>query len=749
VRTAPVIDKYPRPDAAPAPLPADELSRFERLLVELSAGFINLPAGRIDEAIDDGLRRIVEALDIERSTLNSRSPTSGQIEMTHSYAVPGVDRAYTFGAGPELWPWAWSRLRANQPVVFERVDDLPPEASIDRANYERIGLKSHVTMPMIVDGELYGGLSFGSIRRERAWPEELLERMRLLAQIFGSALARKRAQLQLEESEARLDAIVRSALHAILAVDAEQRVVLFNAAAERMFGCSASQAIGAPLDHFIPERFRAAHRAHVERFGRTGETSRPMGASAALWALRADGTEFPIEASISQATIGGQQLLTVILRDVTDRVRAAREIDQALEFERLLADLSASMLRAPSLDPDRAIPDALRAIGEFLRIDRVALWWVSPKDDHFSLMHWWSAPGVPPPPATLRRADVPWFSDRLLRGEVVRFADPGELPARATPDGKLPQGLGTRSLLLVPLWVDGDIAAVLSLAVQGAARAWPDALVPRVTLFGEALATLLQHDRKARQLAEAQSDAAQFRERLAHLVRVHTVGEMSAALAHEITQPLGAIENYALAARRRANEASPDLPKVLELIDKMIGQAARAGEVVTRLRGLVKRHDLELKALDVEGAVRTCIDMVKTDCELRDLRIELNTAGALPVVVADEIHVQQVILNLLRNAIEAMTLAPPHADWVITVETALRGPDEVSVRIADRGPGIAEGDLERVFESFYSSKPAGLGVGLAICRKLIEAHGGALWAAHNPGGGAAFQFTLPVRAVED
>jgi len=233
------------------------------------------------------------------------------------------------------------------------------------------------------------------------------------------------------------------------------------------------------------------------------------------------------------------------------------------------------------------------------------------------------------------------------------------------------------------------------------------------------------------------------------LVRVHTVGEMSAALAHEITQPLGAIENYALAARRRVGEAPPDLPKVLDLIDKVIGQAARAGDVVTRLRGLVKRHDLELKALDVEGAVRACIDMVKTDCELREIRIELNAAGGLPVVVADEIHVQQVILNLLRNAIEAMSHPQPEAARVITVETALRGLDEVSVRIVDRGPGIAEGDLERVFESFYSTKPGGLGVGLAICRKLIEAHGGALWAAHNPGGGAAFQFTLPVRAAGD
>ena len=253
----------------------------------------------------------------------------------------------------------------------------------------------------------------------------------------------------------------------------------------------------------------------------------------------------------------------------------------------------------------------------------------------------------------------------------------------------------------------------------------------------------------ARQSAErrkqaAEVEAAQWRERLAHLVRVHTAGEMSAALAHEITQPLGAIENYALAARRRMGEDSPDLARVADLLDKVIGQATRAGDVVTRMRGMVQRHELEPKEIDVERAVRQCVDMVKMDCEVRDIRIELKPAGALPPVVVDEIHLQQVILNLLRNAMEAVEGPRPGISREITIEIGLEGADAVSVQVADRGGGIAEGDLERVFESFYSTKPTGLGVGLAICRKLIEAHGGALRASHNPGGGAVFQFTLPV-----
>jgi two-component system, LuxR family, sensor kinase FixL len=137
------------------------------------------------------------------------------------------------------------------------------------------------------------------------------------------------------------------------------------------------------------------------------------------------------------------------------------------------------------------------------------------------------------------------------------------------------------------------------------------------------------------------------------------------------------------------------------------------------------------------------------DCELRAIRVEVRPAAGRTVVVADEIHFQQVVLNLLRNAMEAVETVVPGAARQIDVAARLDGAGAVLVEVADRGPGIAEGDLERVFESFYSTKPRGLGIGLAICRKLIEAHGGALWASHHPAGGAVFRFTLPVAAPAD
>jgi PAS domain S-box-containing protein len=179
----------------------------------------------------------------------------------------------------------------------------------------------------------------------------------------------KAAEARLREGEARLHAIVQSAMDAIITVDAQQRVVLFNGAAERMFGATAGQAVGAPLANFIPERFRRAHGEHVERFGRTGETARRMGRQQALWALRADGTEFPIEASISHATVGGEQFFTVIIRDITARLAADAEIERSHAQLRSLAATMHEVREAEQTRIARELHDELGQALTALKMD--------------------------------------------------------------------------------------------------------------------------------------------------------------------------------------------------------------------------------------------------------------------------------------------------------------------------------------------------------------------------------------------
>src|SRR5215510_12702284 len=190
MRSPSIIAPQTPPTAVPS---TEELLQFERLLAELSAGFINLPTAQIDGAITEALRRIVELLGADRAQLVRFPPESDEALVTHSWAVKGVPpvspRAVT-----AAYPWGIGRLRAGQAVVVPRIDDLPPEAGVDKASFQRVGVRSNLTMPMAAAGRIEGALAFGCLRHERDWPEDLVQRVRVLADVFANALAHKRAQ---------------------------------------------------------------------------------------------------------------------------------------------------------------------------------------------------------------------------------------------------------------------------------------------------------------------------------------------------------------------------------------------------------------------------------------------------------------------------------------------------------------------------------------------------------------------------
>ncbi len=257
----------------------------------------------------------------------------------------------------------------------------------------------------------------------------------------------------------RLEAIVQSAMDAIITVDAGQRIVLFNAAAERMFGCRRSEAIGEPLERFIPARFRAGHHAHVERFAHTGTTSRRMGLQSALWALRCDGVEFPIEASISHARTGSQKLLTVILRDVTERVTAAQELE-----------LARAEVRAGEQRLNAIVQSAMDAIIAIDSDQRVVLFNAAAEKMF----------GCSVAEATGNSLDrfIPQRMRADHRAHVARFADTGETSRR----------MGVRSILL-GLRADGTEFPI-------------EASISQVDIGGQKLLTVILHDITQRARAE-------------------------------------------------------------------------------------------------------------------------------------------------------------------------------------------------------------------------------------------------------
>jgi signal transduction histidine kinase len=389
------------------------------------------------------------------------------------------------------------------------------------------------------------------------------------------------------------------------------------------------------------------------------------------------------------------------------RKRAQEALDMALGFERLATNILSSLLLAEMQNEAEVVEQGLGEIARFLQVQRVTLLERLPGTMAFRNVHRWRAPDVPPAPMQFGIAELPWVSARLASNEIVSFTRLDELPEAAEADRKTLQSLGACSQLVVPHCHNGNVIGALAIAAVYQERTWPLALIPGLRLLAGVFSSLSVRRASEAQKCAAEFEAAQWRERLAHLVRVHTAGELSCALAHEFTQPLGAIENYAMAARRRLGGPAPDLAKIGALLDNIVGQASRAGDLISRLRTMVKRHDLVPSRISLKRLIGDCVAMVKMECELRGIVVRQLVAANLPFVVVDEIHIQQVILNLLRNAMEAMEQVPEDADKVMTLRVGLCDSGCVSVSVADSGTGIAQGELEQVFESFFSNKPSG------------------------------------------
>jgi two-component system sensor kinase FixL len=229
---------------------------------------------------------------------------------------------------------------------------------------------------------------------------------------------------------------------------------------------------------------------------------------------------------------------------------------------------------------------------------------------------------------------------------------------------------------------------------------------------------------------------------LAHVARLSTLGEMAAELAHELNHPLYAILNYAKATRNvLAEEGTPDLESVREWNEEIADIALSAAEVVRRLRSFARRGESPRTACHVEEIIDEALALVAIEIRRSQVVVETSPASALPPVHADRVQIQQVLVNLLNNAMEAMQTMPADVRRM-TIGTSLSEAG-VEVVVSDCGAGLPPGGEAKIFEPYVTTKPQGLGMGLSIVRTIVEAHGGRLWATSNPEGGAAFHFTLP------
>ena len=269
-------------------------------------------------------------------------------------------------------------------------------------------------------------------------------------------------------------------------------------------------------------------------------------------------------------------------------------------------------------------------------------------------------------------------------------------------------------------------------------------LVSRVRIREEKL--VLANSKLDAQIAEqklAEDALHQAQTELAHVSRVTTMGELTASIAHEIKQPLAAVITNGNACLRWLARETPDLDEAREAVRRVIRDGNRANEVITRIRALLRKTETRKTQLDINEAIEEVILLTQKDAARRGVRLRLELTAGLPPVFGDRVQLQQVALNLVMNGVEAMALVNDRPRELL-ISSSQDGTEQLLVAVQDCGMGIDQENLEKIFQAFYTTKSQGMGMGLAISRSIIEAHGGRLWATPNEGEGATIQFTLPL-----
>ena len=248
------------------------------------------------------------------------------------------------------------------------------------------------------------------------------------------------------------------------------------------------------------------------------------------------------------------------------------------------------------------------------------------------------------------------------------------------------------------------------------------------------------------ELKRAEQRAEELRRDLAHVQRVSTAGQLSATLAHELNQPLGIILSNAQAAEELLKQRPPDVTELKEVVADIIAADRRASEVIQRMRALLKRGEMTRQPLLLNDVIREVLGLVRADLIGRGVTVNSDLSPDLPLANGDRVHLQQVVLNLILNAVDAMSTNRPGTRRLFL--TTARHQDQVRVSVRDEGVGLHV-NYDRLFQPYFTTKPHGLGMGLSICRSIIDAHGGRLWAEPQRERGAVFHFEVPVTGSQE
>jgi signal transduction histidine kinase len=431
--------------------------------------------------------------------------------------------------------------------------------------------------------------------------------------------------------------------------------------------------------------------------------------------------------------------ITVSRRAVPRRksVRPARaSLIETRQFEELVIELAGAFVRVTTDKIDEEINRWLERIVLTLGLDRSTIAEINPADGWATFSHGWAREreriiGKALDANTL----MPWAKRKMLAGETVVMPSVDALPEDAAVDRESLRRYGPKSNVMIPIRVGGVIVAAVAFGALYRERSWSPQIVRRLQMVAEIFGFALERKRVIIEML-------QLRNELTYISRVNTMGELAASLAHEINQPLAAIRSNAEAIQSMLEAEIPDLDEVKAAVADIVSDDARAGDTIRRLRALFRREELAHSELDLGELLLEVSRIIRSDAVIRKVSLNLDLRQPLRTVLADRIQIQQAIINLLLNAFDAVSEEEENSREV-TLSALAEDSGCIRVIVRDSGRGIEPDALPRIFDAFFTTKPGGLGMGLAISRSIVEAHGGRLSVSSNLGHGTTFEITLP------
>jgi PAS domain S-box-containing protein len=485
---------------------------------------------------------------------------------------------------------------------------------------------------------------------------------------------------------------------AIVVTDGSGRITNVNSQVESLFGYTRAELLGRPVETLMPERFRVAHPSHRGGYS-AHPTVRPMGMGLGLYGKRKDGVEFPVDIMLSPVKTADGPIFLSVIRDVSEKKRAEEALRQSEQQLRRSREQIEAELRQ-LID---AIPQQVFVFD--------ADW--SPR---FANRRELEYTGLTPQEARSRDAFARIFHpEDLKKLEVVRERArvegvPFEMEARIRgKDGKY------RWFLIRDNPLRDE---------QGHVLRW----------YGTR--TDIEDRKQADEaLRKALAD-------LAYVTRVVTMGEFAASIAHEVNQPISGIVMNGNACLRWLAGDPPNLDEALENARRIVRDGKRAGDVIARIRALATKTATTMVRLDVNEVIREVVALARDEVYRNSGTLRTELAEDLSPALGDRVQLQQVVLNLVMNGIEAMSTVVDRPRALV-IRTQNDEAEQVRVTVQDSGIGLDTKTMERIFDAFYTTKQGGMGMGLSISRSIIKNHGGRLWAVANDGPGTTFHFTFP------